>query len=143
MLLAYAWAFLAFSLAMFVLWDKFKKRFAHSGENFLFANALEIYQGDQLAGGASGTAIKGNGRVRSGYESLSSIKEGETVIVAELSQALRGPVRRRLLDLGIVPGTKIKAVISSIGGDPRAYEVRGTLLALRKDQTDHIYIKRI
>ncbi|HEX2983137.1 MAG TPA: FeoA family protein, partial [Ignavibacteriales bacterium] len=98
---------------------------------------------EHLRGENSASAIKGNGRTRIGHESLSSIKEGEIAVVAELSQALRGPVRRRLLDLGIVPGTKIKAVISSIGGDPRAYEVRGALIALRKDQTDHIYINKI
>lgn len=76
-------------------------------------------------------------------KTLSSLKLGETAVIIGLSRALRGQQRRRLLDLGIVPGTKIKPVLESIGRDPIAYEVRGTLIALRKNQTDFIFIKNI
>ena len=44
-----------------------------------------------------------------------------------------GDIRRRLLDLGIIPGTIIKPVLKSPSGDPRAFEVRGTLLAIRSE----------
>lgn len=49
-----------------------------------------------------------------------------------------GNIRRRMLDLGIVVGTKIKPVFRSPTGDPTAYEVRGTLLALRKEDASFI-----
>lgn len=42
-------------------------------------------------------------------------------------------LRRRLLDLGLVKGTKIKPLFISPSGDPRAYEVRGSIIALRKE----------
>lgn len=44
-----------------------------------------------------------------------------------------GTLKRRLLDLGIVKGTLIKPVLKSPSGDPTAFEVRGSLIALRKE----------
>ena len=38
---------------------------------------------------------------------------------------------RRLLDLGLTEGTRVCAVLTAPGGDPRAYLWRGTLIALR------------
>jgi Fe2+ transport system protein FeoA len=58
--------------------------------------------------------------------------------VTGLSRSLRGPQRRRLLDLGFVPGTLIEAEISSAMGDPIAYRVRGALIALRREQADAV-----
>ena len=44
------------------------------------------------------------------------------------------------MDLGIVPGTRIAAELDSLTGNPRAYLVRGTLVALRREQADQIYV---
>lgn len=51
-----------------------------------------------------------------------------------------GNVRRRILDLGIIEGTKIKPVLKSPLGDPTAYEVRDTLISLREEETRNIEI---
>jgi len=67
-------------------------------------------------------------------EFLSSLAAGQSGRVLGLSAACRGPERRRLLDLGFVPGTEVVAEMKSPGGDPTAYRVRGTLIALRKEQ---------
>ena len=53
----------------------------------------------------------------------------------------KGDLRRRLLDLGLVNGTKIKAIFKSPIGNPIAYEVRGTTIALRKEDSKLINIK--
>lgn len=50
-------------------------------------------------------------------------------------------IRRRLLDLGLVKGTKIIPVFKSPSGDPIAYEVRKTLIALRKEDTKFITLQ--
>ena len=42
-------------------------------------------------------------------------------------------LRRRFLDLGLVAGTKLKPIFISPSGDPRAYEFRSSLIAIRKD----------
>lgn len=48
----------------------------------------------------------------------------------------QGKQRRRLLDLGLIPGTTVIAKRQSPSGDPIAYLIRGTVLALRKEETD-------
>jgi DtxR family Mn-dependent transcriptional regulator len=74
------------------------------------------------------------------FKALSSLKIGEHGTILGIAKALRGQQRRRLMDLGIVPGTKIEAELESLTGDPVAYRVRGTTVALRKQQTDKIYL---
>lgn len=49
--------------------------------------------------------------------------------------------RRRLLDLGILPGTKIENVMLSPLGDPVAYRIRSAVIALRNEQTKLIEIE--
>jgi DtxR family Mn-dependent transcriptional regulator len=71
---------------------------------------------------------------------LDSLKPGEQAKVVGLSPRSRGPERRRLLDLGILSGTVISAELSSPGGDPIAYRIRGALIALRKEQAQLIHI---
>jgi DtxR family Mn-dependent transcriptional regulator len=75
-------------------------------------------------------------------ERLSELEPGEAGVVLELSPSLRGQERRRLMDMGLIPGTRITAEFDSPSGDPTAYRVRGAFLALRKDQADQIHIQR-
>ena len=51
-----------------------------------------------------------------------------------------GILERRLLDLGLVNGTPIKALFRSPLGDPTAYEFRGSIIAIRQDEAKQIYI---
>jgi ferrous iron transport protein A len=51
-----------------------------------------------------------------------------------------GDTRRRMLDLGIIKNTLIKPVLRSPSGDPTAFEIRGTIIALRKEDTRFIDI---
>ncbi|NTU65007.1 MAG: ferrous iron transport protein A, partial [Chloroflexi bacterium] len=66
----------------------------------------------------------------------------ESGTVVGISPRCHGAERRRLLDLGIVPGTVVRAEIASPSGDPIAYRVRGALIALRREQSDFIRIVR-
>lgn len=75
------------------------------------------------------------------FRLLSSLKQGESGRVVGISRACRGQQRRRLMDLGVVPGSVISAEMKSMGGDPTAYLIRGALIALRKQQSDQIYIE--
>lgn len=72
---------------------------------------------------------------------LASVGPGEAAVVTAISQACRGQQRRRLMDLGIVPGTVMQAELESLTGNPRAYQVRGTLVALRQEQAEQIFVK--
>ena len=72
---------------------------------------------------------------------LADAERGEPVRVTGLSPACQGPQRRRLLDLGVVPGTEIVPELVSSGGDPVAYRIRGALIALRGEQAEWIEIE--
>jgi Fe2+ transport system protein FeoA len=63
---------------------------------------------------------------------LADLRPGESGIVKELHST--GLQRRRMMDLGIVPGTVISAEMRSPLGDPVAYRVRGAMVALRREQ---------
>lgn len=75
-------------------------------------------------------------------DTLAEVAEGEEVRVLGIHPGLQGPQRRRLLDLGLVPGTTVAAELKSAGGDPVAFRVRGALIALRKDQARWILVDR-
>ena len=79
----------------------------------------------------------------SAAEYLAGLEVGESARVLHLSSRLRGMERRRLLDLGVIPGTIVTAEFASPSGDPVAYRVRGALIALRTDQTCLINIERV
>lgn len=49
-------------------------------------------------------------------------------------------IKRRFLDLGIIPETSITPVFKSVAGDPVAYEVRDTLLAIRSQDAKNIFV---
>ena len=74
---------------------------------------------------------------------LSSLRKGEEATILGLSPACRGPERSRLLDLGIVPGSHVRIELVSPFGDPVAYLVRGATIALRREQAERIYIKKV
>jgi DtxR family Mn-dependent transcriptional regulator len=73
---------------------------------------------------------------------LSSLALGESAEIAGISPNCRGQQRRRLMDLGIVPGSSIKAEMRSPSGDPVGYRVMGTTIGIRKKHAELIYINK-
>ncbi|MCE8180631.1 DtxR family transcriptional regulator [Porphyromonas gingivalis] len=73
---------------------------------------------------------------------LTTLRQGEEATIAGISKACRGANRRRLLDLGFVRGSRIAIDLTSPLGNPTAYVVRGTAIALRRDQARYILIYR-
>ena len=84
--------------------------------------------------------------VEQGYleqiQRLVRLEEGEVAEVVGLSPSCRGPMRRRLMDLGFVRGSSISIDMRSPLGNPTAYIVRGAVIALREDQARYILIQR-
>lgn len=85
--------------------------------------------------------VENENEINYDFKNLNELKIGEEAEVAGIAGSCRGQQRRRLLDLGIVPGTLIKAIRASALGDPIAYEIRGSLIALRKKHASLIFIK--
>lgn len=56
---------------------------------------------------------------------------------------LKGLIRRRILDLGLIHNTDIKPLVQSPLGDPRAYEIRGSTIALRSEEAAEIIVELV
>ena len=69
---------------------------------------------------------------------LSSLAPGWPARVAKIT--VEGSLRRRLQDLGLIPGTSIRCCFSAPSGSPAAYEIRGALIALRQLDAEKILV---
>lgn len=76
-------------------------------------------------------------------ELLTDLELGGRGEVVGMSPACRGLERRRLMDLGILPGTIIQKEFTNPNGDPCAYRIRGALIALREEQSNLIHIRTL
>ena len=72
---------------------------------------------------------------------LSDLGQGSWGEVLELGPECTGFSRRRLLDLGLTPGARVQVALDNTFGDPRAFRIRGTTIALRKQQAEHVWIR--
>ncbi|MGD8822994.1 MAG: iron dependent repressor, metal binding and dimerization domain protein [Anaerolineales bacterium] len=72
---------------------------------------------------------------------LTDFKPGDQVEVLAISPRIRGVERRRLMDLGLLPGTIISVELKSAGGNPVAYRIRGAVMALRNSQAELIRVR--
>ena len=78
--------------------------------------------------------------MRATWGNLADLGPGGRTTVRGLSPACLGAERRRLLDLGLVPGTAVACAFSSPFGSPRSYEIRGSLIALRTEQAARVLV---
>lgn len=113
------------------------ERRTEEGVDLLTEDGRRLALGTVLANNVAVVALAG-GAVTSA--SLAGLRTGERARVAGLAAACRGAARRRLLDLGFVPGTPVEVDLVSPGGDPTAYRVRGAVVALRREQAALIRI---
>ena len=72
---------------------------------------------------------------------LSQLPLKENGVIEEIK--CEGNIKRRLLDLGLVKGTDIVPVLVSPSKDPRAFLVRGTTIAIRKEDAENIKVRQI
>ena len=72
-------------------------------------------------------------------KTLKDVKVGETVTVAMLHG--EGPVKRRIMDMGITRGTQVFVRKVAPLGDPMEVTVRGYELSLRKADTEMIEVE--
>ncbi len=63
-------------------------------------------------------------------------EKGNLIKITTLN--LEGVMRRRLLDLGFVAGAQVEVVRKSPLGDPIAFRVSQTTIALRKEESSRI-----
>lgn len=69
---------------------------------------------------------------------LDQIAVRETARVLTMRQSDIGV---RLTELGLTPGCRVTCLYAAASGDPRAYRVRGTVLAIRKSDASGIEVE--
>ena len=70
---------------------------------------------------------------------MAEMNPGDTAVVCNLTAI--GSIRRRLQDIGLIPGTKVECVHKSPLGDPIAYTIKGSVIALRCEDSSTIFVK--
>ncbi len=68
------------------------------------------------------------------------LKPGETGLIADIDND--HPSARRLLEIGFTPGQEIELLNTGLFKDPLAFSVRGTIVAVRKNEAICILIKK-
>lgn len=70
---------------------------------------------------------------------LCDLLPGQTAAVYQLLHA--GAMRRRLQDIGLLPGTPVTCLGRSPGGDPAAYQIRGAVIAIRQADSARVLVQ--
>lgn len=72
-------------------------------------------------------------------KSLALLEVGASSVVDDVT----GPrwFRRRLLELGLVPGTSVERIGQAPLGDPLSFRVRGTTLSLRRKDAEWVRLR--
>lgn len=61
---------------------------------------------------------------------LSQLTSGQSAVIQRVCTT--GAIYERLYDLGFTPGAAVVCLFASVFGDPRAYRIKGTTVALRQ-----------
>lgn len=70
---------------------------------------------------------------------LNQLKPDQSATVKSLE--MTGSMKRRLLDLGLIPRTKVFCLGRSPMGDPSAYLIRGAVIAIRASDSQKIILE--
>lgn len=71
---------------------------------------------------------------------LTNAELGEEYTVCEVGNEHN--MKTRFSDLGIIKGATVKPLYRSPFGEPTAYEILGAVMALRKEDSDSILVKK-
>lgn len=72
---------------------------------------------------------------------LSQLQPGERATICEIGGG--GALRRRLLDMGVVPGAEVEVVRVAPLGDPVEYMIKGYRLSLRRNEAAQVEVETL
>ena len=72
-------------------------------------------------------------------KTLSNMKIGEICTVCKI--IIEGDIKRRFTDIGLIENTDIECVGASPAGDPKAYLIRGAVIAIRSEDADLVLVR--
>lgn len=71
-------------------------------------------------------------------KTLDSLNYGETARVQDIK--IKGSMRRRFMDIGLINNTLVECVGVSPAGDPKAFLIRGAVIAIRNNDSSTIIV---
>lgn len=71
-------------------------------------------------------------------QTLLSMPVGGSAVVRSVHTS--GDMRRRLFDLGLLPGARVSCLYAAPSGNPRAYLIKDAVIALRSSDADSIIL---
>jgi len=71
-------------------------------------------------------------------KTASELQYGEKVKIDDIDSS--HPSSRRIIEIGFTPGQEIELINKSVFNDPMAFSVRGTVIAIRKNEADCIKV---
>ena len=71
---------------------------------------------------------------------LNELNVGEKAEVKKISDA--SSMKQRFIDIGIICGTKLECILISPGKNPKAYMIKGAVIAIRDEDAKFIEIER-
>jgi len=71
---------------------------------------------------------------------MDQLLPGEFAVVTDVQG--RGAFRRRLLELGVLPGTPVTRTGQAPLGDPLSFRIRGAVLCLRREEASTIAVEK-
>ena len=74
-------------------------------------------------------------------KTLNNLLVGESCFTDTIN--ISGSILRRFIDIGLVENTFVKCVSESPSGDPKAYLIRGAVIAIRSEDAEKISIKKV
>jgi len=72
-------------------------------------------------------------------KALADLKPGQRGIISKVGGS--GQIRRRILDMGVVPQTEVGVERVAPLGDPIEVRIKGYHLSLRKEEAANIYVE--
>ena len=74
-------------------------------------------------------------------KTLNNLSVGESCFIDNIN--IKGSMLRRFIDIGLVKNTYVKCIGESPSADPKAYLIRGAVIAIRSEDAEKITVKRV
>jgi len=74
-------------------------------------------------------------------KTLDSVRVGDCAVVIKVDTSAE--LKQRLFDIGLLEGTTVKVLHESPSGNPRAYLIRGAVIAIRNKDAGCITVKAV
>lgn len=87
----------------------------------------------------NGEFMKSSAGENQAETSLASLVRGQKAKIVRVRG--QGPIRRRILDMGLVPGSEVEVIRKAPLGDPVEFRIKGYYLSLRKIEAELVLVQ--